>query len=190
MVDKAWMHSVFGKDWFYRLFLAFGCVTQGMVNCVNDVARAKKEAYYESEHAQAATQGNLDKLSARSRAMFLDEPVPEVRGVNHQRSAPYMARLMARLMTYQYRSRQATAWDDHRAGRKAWTQASKQEDDEEWRAMQSQWDYAEKISRESGFEFYDRHGNRLNVGVKPSIVADVVKLFLSKHGSYFKHLNA
>ena len=56
--------------------------------------------------------------------------------------------------------------------------------------MQSAWDHAEKISRESGFEFYDRHNHRQNVGAKPALMDDVVKLFLSKHGSYFKHLNA
>ena len=31
--QKSWAHSVFGKDWFYRLFLTFGCITNEIVDC-------------------------------------------------------------------------------------------------------------------------------------------------------------
>ena len=143
----------------------------------------------ESEHAQASTQGNLDNLSARSRAKFMGLPVPEVQGVNHQRSAPYTARMEARLRMYQYRTRHRTAWQEHQSGQN-WTHEDLEQDREELLECRLAWDHAEKISRDSGFEFFDRHDKRCNVGAKTFIVAEIVDQFLSQHGGQFKHIKS
>ena len=65
------MHAVFGKDWYYRLFLAFGHIDMEMVNCVNEIAeqRRRAAAEYEDEvEALAPTQGNLSRLGMTTRA--------------------------------------------------------------------------------------------------------------------------
>ena len=62
------------------------------------------------------------------------------------------------------------------------------EDKESWRTLQLEWDEAEGISFEAGFEFYDRRGWRMNVGKKRDFMVEVVDLFLSRHGEKFKKL--
>ena len=71
------MQMVFGKDWYYYLFLAFGHISGEMVQIVEDQCTAKKmEA--ESLVDRAPPPGLLHRLSKRSQAKALGMPLPPV----------------------------------------------------------------------------------------------------------------
>ena len=89
------MQSTLGKDWYYRLFIAFGHISGEMVQCVEDVCWGKK-AEAEIFADQAPPQGFLSRLSKRGHAKYLGEDLPPVEGINHQRSIPSSARVHAR----------------------------------------------------------------------------------------------
>ena len=178
--QKSWKRDVFGNDWFFRLFLAFGCITQEMVQCVDDVSKYRASLCAESECALASSQ-DLSRLSERSRAKYLGE----VFGCS---SVPYLARQAARINTHRYWKRRQQQIYDHRHGISQWGPEVDAEDKESWRTLQLEWDEAEGISFEAGFEFNDRRGCRMAVGKKQDFMVEVVDLLLSRHGGKFKKL--
>ena len=122
----------------------------------------------------------LARLSARGRAAQYGLDLPEVRGINHTRSNPYMARNACRIKKREY--------EDWRRNNFRWTPEGVAEDKKKSKDLEAEWDEAERISFEAGFEFWDRRGVRQNVGVKPEMMVEIVKLFLSQHGHAFKFL--
>ena len=60
--------------------------------------------------------------------------------------------------------------------------------DSEWREVNKDWERAIRISIESGFPFYDRHGNLRNEGNKPSMVAEIIDLYLRQYPNHFKEM--
>ena len=187
MVEKAWHHKVFGKDWFYRLFLAFGRITQEMIDIVNEVAEARRNAA--EENALASSQGDLSRLSERSRARLFGLEVPPVRGINHPRSEPFKARAAARFLQIEYGETNKKAWEEYSSGR-PWTQQDQEADNQSRQAVQTAWDHAEEISYVAGHEFFDRNGMRKNIGTKTPFVAEVVNIYLDRHGRNMKRLRA
>ena len=55
---RAFVDAAFSKDWFYRLFLAFGTIDDEMIMYVNDEALIKKRADL-GEEANLSVQSSL-----------------------------------------------------------------------------------------------------------------------------------
>ena len=161
---KAWQAHLFGKDWFYRIFLAFGTISQEIIDCVNTICASRAIEHFEGPVDLASSQVEFARLSERSKAGLLGQELPPVRGINHVRSVPYQARDHARQQQREYYEWEAKQWQDYQnspaSSRGSWTAAEQQEWERRWQAVQDNWDYAERISYESGFEFYDRHGEK------------------------------
>ena len=94
---RSWQHQTFGKDWFYRLFLAFGTVEPAMVDIVNELSRHRaqfaREALASSQGG--ALQDRYNDLSPRQTAELLGEEIPTVHGANSIRTEAYNARALA-----------------------------------------------------------------------------------------------
>ena len=95
---RSWQHQVFGKDWFYRLFVAFGTIEPAMLEIVSELALHRAKFPCE---ALASSQGDAlpdrcKNLSQHQKAELLAERIPTVQGANPIRTEAYTARARAR----------------------------------------------------------------------------------------------
>ena len=72
---RSWQHQVFGKDWFYRLFVAFGTIEPAMLEIVSELALHRAKF---AREALASSQGDalVDRyknLSQHQKAELLGE---------------------------------------------------------------------------------------------------------------------
>jgi hypothetical protein len=89
---KNFIVQVFGKEWFFDLFVAFGHVDAEMVQYTNEECAARKGAPLDL----APPQVDVSRLSNRGRAAVRDVDLPDVTGIQHRRSANYDARQVAK----------------------------------------------------------------------------------------------
>ena len=113
------MHAVFGKDWNYRLYPAFGHISPEMQQCIEQAARGRAELA-SGEDGLASTQVDESRFSRRSQARMRGDEPPPVEGVNHTRSVPYVARLEAKDMKKKLDEEDKVAWGEYYRG-KRWT---------------------------------------------------------------------
>ena len=181
------MHTVFGKDWYYRLFLAFGHISKEMIQCVERVCWLKKTEA-ECDADLASPQGKPSRLSKRGQAKLRGEALPPVEGINHQRSIPFSARVHARAEAVELKEAEEEQWRIWRAG-KIWTRLDQSSFEVERSRVDRLWAAAERLSYDSEFAFRDRHGVWQNVGRKEPVVAMVVRMFLEKFGKKIKQIH-
>ena len=98
---RCWLASWFGKDWIFFLWMAFGNV-DNMMKCVNDICR-KRAALSEGDKDPASTRADVMRLSERNRYIELGiTPVPPIKGIQHRRSIPQLARMDVRKREAEY----------------------------------------------------------------------------------------
>ena len=67
-----------------------------MIECVNAICASRAIENVEGPVDLASSQVEFARLSERSKAGLLGQELPPVRGINHTRSGPYLARQHAR----------------------------------------------------------------------------------------------
>ena len=180
--------ELFGKDWNYRLYLAFGKLDSHMINCVNEMAKARADI--SKNESLASTQGDpWARYSDRTVARMKGEPLPQVQGPNHQRSEQYEARNKARLAEQTFIADYYKWWEQYERGELVWDNTMAEHCTDCRAGVEKLWDYAHEISYASGYEFTDREGRRQNAGKRPKFMEEVVRLYLKRYGNNWKTIS-
>jgi hypothetical protein len=175
--SRSWKHQLFGKDWIFDLFVAFGDIDAEMVTCLNEscIQRAKEK----EDDLKPATSRETEfkRLSDRGRAERLGYALPEVRGMTGNQSEARAARQEAREMEEELACLEAHDMRAYEAGAGNFTPNSI------WRertdVVDRAWTSALELSYAAGFSFYDRQGKWQEIA-KDSIVALAVKLYFQR----------
>ena len=72
-------------------------------------------------------------------------------------------------------------WIKYPDSQRGWDQKLEDEWQKKKQEVKTSWDRAEEISRDSGYEFYDRHGNRHNSGKPQSVLEEALELYFKAH---------
>ena len=191
---KSWEREVFGKDWFYRLVLAFGTIDTSMVNIINDIAYSR--AKYSEEQFKASSQGgppddSMRNKSERTNAELNNTRIPEVKGPSHKRSVAFNARVAAREMEIEFKN-QTKYWRIMISrGQLTWQEVSPMHVEFAGRVFDA-WEHAEELSVKSGFPFYDKHGiyrTGTNYNKPEPFMLEVVNSYLATTKDNWKRIS-
>ena len=140
-----------------------------MIDTVNELCRHRVKFAREALWSQ----WNLSQRQTE----LLGEEIPTVQGANHLRTEAYNARARAR-------REEAALWSEEYYS-SPWGAENRRK---HRRYVDALWDSAHKKSKESGFEYYDRHGYKRNPGRKPRFIEEAVNIFLARYGAQWKRI--
>ena len=154
-----------------------------MVDIVNELSRHRAKFACE---ALASSQGDAlqdryKNLSQHQTAELLGEEIPPVQGANSIRTEAYNARARAR-------REEAALWSEEYDSSPWGAKDGRKEIRRHRRYVDALWDSAHKKSKQSGFEYYDRHGYKRNPGRKPRFIEEAVHIFLARYGTQWKRI--
>ena len=98
--------------------------------------------------------------------------------------SPVLARLNARIESYRFESFEGRQWSDYYRGWR-WEGEASIEWFERSAKLNAMWDHAERISAESGFEYFDRYGTRHEPGKRLTAANEALYMFLSESEHIF-----
>jgi hypothetical protein len=185
---RCWLAQWFGKDWIFYLWMAFSKVDENMMKCVNDICRKRAALSEDADKDPASSRVDVMKLSERNQYIELGlTPVPPIRGIQHRRSIPLIARLDARKRETEYH-----AWVKEVEASGYWSDENRDWYTSEWQEIEQDWKHAVTISMGSGNEFYDRDRVLQNQGQKPNMVTEIIDLYWREYGhlGHFRRLRA
>ena len=166
-----------------RLASAENEVEESMLSPHADLAPSQEGATQEPQGDLASSQGNFARLSERNKAKMLGQPIPEVQGVNHKRSAAYLARQDARTAAYRYRRAEETEVARRERTGVGISPETRQELNELYFKAEDLWKYASKLSDDAGFDYIDMWGRKVT-GKQVTIVHEVVERYMSEFGKH------
>ena len=174
---KSWQTEVFGKDWLYDLFVAFGYVDREMVQCLNEACVQRAEEKRESMDPATSRDTQFGRLSGRSRAALYGFAMPPVEGMTKKRTEAYEAREAARQMVEELnvvKYKDMRAYENGRADltpNHVWLARAD--------VVDRAWQEAMVLSYAAGHTFTDRWGAVHHLSAE-SIVARAVRLYFEE----------
>ena len=125
--------------------------------------------------------------SERTKAKLKNEPIPDVKGINHKRSEAYNLREAARSEQRAFNEQEARWWELCRAGKMEWHEATNDRYNAWKDKLDAQWTKAEETSFASGFEFYDRNGKHQRGKERsPPFIVEAVDIYLANSNGNWK----
>ena len=159
---RNWKHEIFGKDWIFDFFIAFGDLDVGMLDALNEACEyraieADKKAAKKADPASTRNTTSLDRLSARGRAAAMGFPVPDVEGMTRTISLAAWARHDAREVEEEVRTFEKLDLEIFKETN-VWTPAMAKTWNERRALADMEWENAHKLSLAAGHNFIDRYG--------------------------------
>ena len=168
------------------MWVAFGKVDDNMMKCFNDICKKRTALSEDEDKDPASSWVDVVKLSERNMYKELGlTPVPPIKGIQHRRSIPLIARLDVRKREAEY-----NAWVKEVEAGGCWPDEHRAWYYKEWQEIEQDWKHVHTISMESGNEFYDRDGVLHNEGKKPKILTEIIDLYWLEYGhlGHFRRL--